>query len=36
MTKPQQVHALEDASFSLRPGQIIALVGESGSGKSTT
>ncbi len=36
MTKPQHVHALEDASFSLRPGQIIALVGESGSGKSTT
>jgi peptide/nickel transport system ATP-binding protein len=27
---------LEDASFSLYPGQIIALVGESGSGKSTT
>jgi peptide/nickel transport system ATP-binding protein len=36
ITKPQHVHALEDASFSLRPGQIIALVGESGSGKSTT
>ena len=34
--KSQQVHALEDASFELRPGQIIALVGESGSGKSTT
>ena len=36
MTKPQHVHALEDASFSLQPGHIIALVGESGSGKSTT
>jgi peptide/nickel transport system ATP-binding protein len=31
-----QVHALEDASFSLDRGQIVALVGESGSGKSTT
>ncbi len=36
MTRPKHVHALEDASFSLYPGQIIALVGESGSGKSTT
>jgi peptide/nickel transport system ATP-binding protein len=34
--KSKHVHALEDASFTLRPGQIIALVGESGSGKSTT
>jgi peptide/nickel transport system ATP-binding protein len=31
----QQVHAVEDVSFSLRPGTITALVGESGSGKST-
>jgi peptide/nickel transport system ATP-binding protein len=30
------VHALEDASFELRRGQVVALVGESGSGKSTT
>jgi peptide/nickel transport system ATP-binding protein len=30
-----QVHAVEDVSFSLRPGTITALVGESGSGKST-
>jgi peptide/nickel transport system ATP-binding protein len=36
VSKPKHVHALEDASFELRPGQIIALVGESGSGKSTT
>lgn len=31
-----QIHALEDASFTLARGQIVALVGESGSGKSTT
>jgi peptide/nickel transport system ATP-binding protein len=31
----QRVHAVEDVSFSLRPGTITALVGESGSGKST-
>jgi peptide/nickel transport system ATP-binding protein len=31
----QHVHAVEDVSFSLRPGTITALVGESGSGKST-
>jgi peptide/nickel transport system ATP-binding protein len=30
-----QVHAVEDVSFSLKPGTITALVGESGSGKST-
>ncbi|HZQ88402.1 MAG TPA: ABC transporter ATP-binding protein [Gaiellaceae bacterium] len=30
-----QVHAVEEVSFSLRPGTITALVGESGSGKST-
>jgi peptide/nickel transport system ATP-binding protein len=30
------VHALEDASFTLDRGRIVALVGESGSGKSTT
>jgi peptide/nickel transport system ATP-binding protein len=30
-----RVHAVEDVSFSLRPGTITALVGESGSGKST-
>src|ERR1700730_1763333 len=29
------VHAVDDASFTLRPGTITALVGESGSGKTT-
>ena len=30
-----RVHAVDDVTFSLRPGTITALVGESGSGKST-
>ncbi len=30
------VHAVEDVSFTLPPGQTLALVGESGCGKSTT
>jgi peptide/nickel transport system ATP-binding protein len=30
-----KVHAVDDVSFTLRPGTITALVGESGSGKST-
>lgn len=29
------IHAVDDVSFSLRPGTVTALVGESGSGKST-
>jgi peptide/nickel transport system ATP-binding protein len=34
--RKRQLHALEEVSFSLKRGQVIALVGESGSGKSTT
>jgi peptide/nickel transport system ATP-binding protein len=34
--RPRHVHALNDVSFSIRRGKVVALVGESGSGKSTT
>lgn len=36
MLKQQQVHALTDATFTIKCGEVVALVGESGSGKSTT
>jgi peptide/nickel transport system ATP-binding protein len=36
MLRRAQVHALQDASFTLNRAQVVALVGESGSGKSTT
>jgi oligopeptide/dipeptide ABC transporter ATP-binding protein len=35
--KPQRwVHAVDDVSFTMKKGEILALVGESGSGKTTT
>src|SRR3954451_3283009 len=34
-TTSSRVHAVDDVTFSLRPGTITALVGDSGSGKST-
>jgi peptide/nickel transport system ATP-binding protein len=34
--RPKYVHALNDVSFTIGRGQVLALVGESGSGKSTT
>ena len=35
LTRRSKLHAVDDVSFTLRPGRITALVGESGSGKST-
>ncbi len=36
LVKTRQVHAVEDVSFTVESGQVVALVGELGSGKSTT
>ena len=34
-TQDGPIHVLEDLTFSLNPGELLAITGESGSGKST-
>ncbi len=36
LVRKSQIHAVEDVSFTLKHGEVLAVVGESGSGKSTT